>query len=80
MKNSGVCPKCSGRSLIKIPGEIGPHGSGNNIQVGSTMMSLIPVVRFLCATCGYSEEWVERFRDLEEIQAKFGVETRADES
>ena len=59
MKNTGTCPKCKGKSLIFIPGAAGVYGAGNNIMTGKTILSAVPVNRYVCQTCGYSEEWVD---------------------
>ena len=64
MKHTKVCPKCGSRDIILIEGYKGPYGTGNNIQVGFTTFSAIPVDRYLCGKCGYSEEWI-RSEDIE---------------
>lgn len=38
MKESGICPKCKGQDIVKIPGKVKDYGSGNNIQVGMTIL------------------------------------------
>ena len=58
MKKTGVCPKCGGREILFAPGEAGAYGVGNNIATGATIFSRIPVDRYICAACGYAEEWV----------------------
>lgn len=63
MKNSGRCPKCGCREILRISGKAGAYGSGNNIPTGMTIFSAVPVHRYLCCGCGHSEEWV----DLEDI-------------
>ena len=70
MKNTKLCPKCSSNNIILIPGNTGPYGVGNNIPAGKTIFSYVNVNRYLCATCGYSEEWVER-EDIERIAKKY---------
>ncbi len=70
MKNTNQCPKCGGSHIITVPGHAGPYGVGNNIQVGLTIFSAIPVNRYLCTDCGYSEEWIDR-EDLEKLKKKF---------
>lgn len=63
MKNTGKCPKCGGNDLIFAPGTCGAYGAGNNIMTGLTRFSAVLVNRYVCATCGYTEEWV----DLEDV-------------
>jgi len=72
MKNTGSCPKCSSRELLRIEGESGAHGAGNNIQVGWTIFSAVRVTRFLCTSCGFSEEWIESPEDIAKLVEKFG--------
>ena len=63
MKNTDKCPKCGGTDLIYVPGSARAYGAGNNIMTGLTTLSAVPVNRYVCATCGFTEEWV----DLEDI-------------
>lgn len=63
MKNTGKCPKCGRSDLIYVPGTSRAWGAGNNIMTGATIFSAVNVNRYVCATCGYIEEWV----DLEDI-------------
>ena len=76
MKNSGECPKCGEKDIVEIPGKVGAYGSGNNIQVGFTVFSAIKVTRYLCASCGFSEEWVTNPGDLKKVAQKFGAYRR----
>lgn len=71
MKNSGKCPKCGGTDLVLVPGTKGAHGAGNNIQVGLTNFSAVLVNRYVCCSCGYSEEWIDQ-KDLEKLKRYFG--------
>lgn len=68
MKQSKICPKCGGTDILLIEGKMGPYGSGNNIPTGWTY---VKVNRYLCAKCGFSEEWVER-EDVEKLRRKYG--------
>lgn len=70
MKNKRICPKCSSTDILRIPGQAGAYGSGNNIPVGWTIYSAVKVTRFLCAGCGFSEEWVESMDDVEKLRDK----------
>ncbi len=64
MKNTRECPKCGNRDIFVIEGSAGAYGTGNNIEAGMTIFSAIPVDRFVCSRCGYSEEWI-REEDIE---------------
>jgi ribosomal protein S27AE len=72
MHTTGKCPKCASSELLKIPGQTGAFGSGNNIPAGGTIFSSVKVTRYLCGRCGYSEEWVETASDLEKLRKKYG--------
>ena len=67
MKNRKICPKCNSTDLIRVPGKAGAYGVGNNIMVGATIFSAINVNRYVCCTCGFSEEWIDK-SDLEKLQ------------
>jgi DNA-directed RNA polymerase subunit RPC12/RpoP len=75
MKNTGTCPKCNGKVVIKIPGAAGAYGSGNNIPAGVTIFSSVKVSRYLCGTCGFSEEWIDNHDDLTKLERKYGTAT-----
>ena len=67
MKNSRSCPKCGSVDIIKVEGWTGGYGSGNNIMTGFTIFSAVPVDRYVCGYCGYSEEWIRR-EDIERVR------------
>jgi len=70
MKNSKKCPKCQSADIIRIPGQVGPYGVGNNIRVA---MWTWPgkVTRYLCATCGFSEEWIDSEADIAKVKDRY---------
>lgn len=69
MKNSNRCAKCSGTELLRIPSLPGeePH-----LVVGDHVMHEIPVTKFVCAKCGYMEQWVENPTDLAKLSEEYG--------
>ena len=67
MKNTRICPKCRGTNIVHINGYTGAYGSGNNIMVGKTVFSAVDVHRYICCTCGFSEEWIDK-ADLSKIE------------
>ena len=71
MKNTKTCPKCRSADIVRIPGEVRAFGAGNNIIVGATIFSAAKVTRYLCASCGFGEEWVESAEDIARIKAKY---------
>ena len=67
MKTSKLCPKCGSADIVRIDGYTGPYGSGNNIMIGNTIFSGVNVNRYICCTCGYTEEWIDK-NDIEKIK------------
>ncbi len=70
MKSTRTCPKCQGKEILIVPGKAGAYGMGNNIQTGWTNLSAVLVHRYVCAACGYSEEWIDQ-KDLPKLKEKF---------
>lgn len=60
MKNTKICPKCNSRDIVRVDGYAGAYGSGNNIMVGMTVFSAVKVNRYVCCSCGFTEEWIDR--------------------
>jgi predicted RNA-binding Zn-ribbon protein involved in translation (DUF1610 family) len=71
MKPSNTCPKCRSADIVRIPGTAGAYGSGNNISIGRIVFSAVPVTRYLCASCGFSEEWLDSAQDIAKIKKKY---------
>ncbi|MBQ9510879.1 MAG: hypothetical protein IJR55_04230 [Clostridia bacterium] len=67
MKNTKTCPKCESCDIVIVDGYAGAYGVGNNIMTGVTIFSAVPVDRFICCKCGYSEEWVRK-EDIEKLK------------
>lgn len=74
MKNN-ICPKCNSNDILKIPGSVGAHGSGNNILLGMTIFSAVKVTRYVCGRCGFSEEWIDDQAGLDKLKQKFGAQS-----
>lgn len=72
MKLTGLCPKCGSRQLIRIP-DNGRYSNGNNIYLrsGFVLIGRIPIIRYVCGQCGFTEEWVERPDDLEKLKKAY---------
>lgn len=66
MKKTGVCPKCGGADIVRVPG--GVRSTMDNTQnfVIRGFQSA-PVDRYICCACGFSEEWL-REEDLEKVK------------
>ena len=65
MKTTGICPKCQSNDIVRFDGYSGAYGTGNNIMVGKSIFSAINVNRYVCCSCGFTEEWI----DGEDIEA-----------
>lgn len=70
MKNTGLCPKCGSKDLLLVPGKAGAYGSGNNIMTGYSIFSAVLVNRYVCCTCGFTEEWVD-LEDIPKLKEKY---------
>ena len=66
MKNTRVCSKCQSSNIVRIDGYSGAYGSGNNVMTGITVFSGVPVNRYICCDCGFTEEWIDKC-DIEKI-------------
>lgn len=69
MKNTQTCPKCQGIEIVKVPGGNNWNGLENKIHVNS--FKTVPVLRYVCVECGFSEEWVELGKDLDAVRNKY---------
>lgn len=73
MRNTGLCPKCGSRQVIRIPDRPNRHASGNNIYTTrATLLGKVPVIRYVCRDCGYVENWVETAAEREALWRTFG--------
>ena len=73
MRDTGVCPKCGGREIVRVPDNPRRYSSGNNIYLSVfTLRRKIPVIRYVCAQCGYVENWVEKAEERKSIRETFG--------
>lgn len=66
MKNSRTCPKCNSNNIVRINGYAGACGSGNNIMIGHSILSAVNVNRYICCSCGYTEEWIDK-EDVDKV-------------
>ena len=67
MKHSKICPKCNSADIVRIDGYTGAYGTGNNIMTGKTLFSTVNVNRYICCSCGFSEEWIDR-EDIDKVK------------
>lgn len=67
MKNTSLCPKCNSSDIVRINGYAGAYGAGNNVMLGATIFSAVNVNRYVCCTCGFTEEWIDK-NDLSKVK------------
>jgi len=65
------CSKCRSSEIVRFPGDIQAPSSLSGAKPPSSFKP-IPVTRYCCANCGYSEVWVDNTEDLQEVLKKFG--------
>jgi len=71
MKNTQTCSKCNSKNILRIPGKAGLYGAGNNIMTGMSIFSAVKITRYLCCECGYSEEWIDDKKDIDQLINKY---------
>jgi len=70
MKNMH-CPKCRSQELLRLPGYIQPPAMLSGAKPPSSF-KIIKMTRYCCANCGYTEEWVDDPKDLQDLLKKYG--------
>lgn len=68
MKISRTCPKCLSKKILYIPTKV---AHDNRIAVG--FFSSITSTRYVCAFCGYCEEWIDSQEDLDKLIDNYGT-------
>jgi predicted RNA-binding Zn-ribbon protein involved in translation (DUF1610 family) len=69
MKITHTCPKCQSSEIVKIPNG---NDAVNTIQLsGGWIPKVVNVTRYMCASCGFVEEWVEAPEDIQSIKDTF---------
>lgn len=69
MKTTHLCPKCESDEIVRI--KRGNANWDNSIYTGGFTGRSIPVTRYICIHCGYSEEWIDSPEHLQLIKDKF---------
>ena len=67
MKKSQVCPKCGGTKIARFNGLSGHNGTGNMLCIGVTIFESVPINRYVCLECGYTEEWIDKGGNLDKV-------------
>jgi predicted nucleic-acid-binding Zn-ribbon protein len=71
MKNKKKCPKCQSTDIVRIPGKRAPGGAGNLISVSWNIFRTVKPVRYLCANCGFMEEWLDVPADIARVKTRY---------
>lgn len=66
MKNSNPCIKCHSVEIRSISGKY-PFSEQDNMAKISAFKKMY-ITRYVCISCGYSEEWIEKKEDLEYLR------------
>jgi Zn ribbon nucleic-acid-binding protein len=71
MKNSHTCPKCNSSDILQLVSN-GLDGFGGDYVVVSkwTNNERVPMTRYICARCGFCEQWIDSADDLAKIIKK----------
>ena len=59
MKNTKICPKCSGTDIVWFDGNTLKTRTENVVHTGT--VSSAPIHRYVCCDCGFTEEWVDMY-------------------
>ncbi len=68
MKDTKICPQCNFTDILRIPARTGSSSTETLISVGT--FKTIKITRYVCATCGYTEEWIESLEDIEKLRSR----------
>ncbi len=66
MKDTHACPKCSSNDILRLTDQ----SESNVILTNFTFIGAIYLTRFICANCGYSEQWLESPEDRERLRKR----------
>ncbi|MBQ7801006.1 MAG: hypothetical protein IJ375_01635 [Oscillospiraceae bacterium] len=67
MKQSGKCPKCQSRDILRVDEESYLGRKTPNYLPTAFGPFVIDVPRYICLNCGYSEEWINK-KDIPELR------------
>ena len=67
MKIVDACPKCNSHDIIRFDGETNQEVGDNALITGRTILSAVPISRYVCCTCGFTEEWIDE-KYLEKVK------------
>ena len=71
MNQTKTCPKCSCTELLWVDDGVGDR----SICLHLGLFNLVPVSRWVCTRCGYTESWVDQ-RYISDIRKQYEKEQR----
>ncbi|WP_125116411.1 hypothetical protein [Agathobaculum sp. Marseille-P7918] len=72
MKNTGCCPKCNSRNIVRVSDNAHRYLAHSIAITKVVTVERVPVARYACCDCGYVESWVEKRHELDEMKKAFG--------
>jgi predicted RNA-binding Zn-ribbon protein involved in translation (DUF1610 family) len=70
VKDSGACAKCGSPDVVRVPDEAGAYGAAQTVRAGN-LFQRVQVSRYVCATCGFVEQWIDDADDLRRIADRY---------
>ena len=74
MKNTLTCPKCGCKRIIRVPDGAHRYLANSICMTKALTVERVPVARYVCAGCGYVENYVESRAGLSRLEEFFGKE------
>ena len=74
MKNTLTCPKCGCKRIIRVPDGAHRYLTNSICMTKALTVERVPVARYVCAGCGYVENYVESRAGLSRLEEFFGKE------
>lgn len=72
MKNTGRCPKCGSREILRVPDNAHRYLANSIAITKLVTVERVPVAQYVCCACGYVENWVEAAEERERLRRAFG--------
>lgn len=72
MKATNRCPKCGSHDIVRVPDDAHRYLANSICITKLLTVKRIPVARYVCCDCGYTENWVEHPHERSEIKHAFG--------
>ena len=60
MKNTGCCPKCHSRNIVRVLDNAHRYLAHSIAITKVVTVERVLVARYVCCDCGYVESWVEK--------------------